>query len=67
MICKSCRNQVPDGMNRCPNCGGQVMVENKPEVNQQQPIMQNDYSQNYNMNNVQQPKKRSNRGLLLLC
>lgn len=66
MICKSCRNQVPDGMNRCPNCGGQIMVERTQQVNQVQPVMQNNYSQNTNMSSVQQPNRKSNKGLFFL-
>ena len=69
MICKSCRNQVPDGMNRCPNCGGQIMVERTQQVNQVQPVMQNNYNQNNNlsnMNSAQQPRKKSNSSLIII-
>ena len=64
MICKSCRNPVPDGMNRCPNCGGQIMIEKQSVVNQNQ--SQNIYEQNNNINNMQQPSKKSNNSLIII-
>lgn len=66
MICKNCRNHAPEGMVRCPNCGGQLIQDKQPVVNQPQPFMQSNYNQNNNLNNMPQPSRKSNRGLLVL-